>query len=85
MKNSSENPVQKEYAQLAQKYDEKWSFYVEATLQQTLKRVELQAGERLLDIGCGTGALLAALEKHYPEAIFDGIDPTEEMLDIARK
>ena len=85
LKNDHENPVQKEYAHLAQEYDDKWSFYVEATLQETLKRVDLHSGERLLDIGCGTGALLAAIERRYPDNILAGVDPTREMLDIAGK
>ncbi|HEB93972.1 MAG TPA: methyltransferase domain-containing protein [Gammaproteobacteria bacterium] len=83
LKNDHENSVQKEYAHLAQKYDDKWSFYVEATLQKTLKKIELHSGEHLLDIGCGTGALLAAIEKRYPDAVLAGVDPTQEMLDIA--
>ncbi len=83
MKKNYENPVQKEYAQLAQEYDNKWHFYVEATLQQTLKRVELHPGECLLDIGCGTGALLAAIEKGFPDVMLAGVDPTHEMLNIA--
>jgi len=85
MKNYDKNSVQKEYAQLAQKYDDKWRFYVEATLQETLKKIELHPGESLLDIGCGTGVFLESLEKKYPDAILSGVDPTQEMLDIARK
>ncbi len=83
MKNDYKDPVQKEYARLAKVYDVKWRFYVEATLKQTLKRIDLRAGECLLDVGCGTGTLLAALEKLNPETHLAGIDPTREMLDIA--
>ncbi len=85
MKNDDGYFVQKEYAQLAQVYDDKWRFYIEATLDATLKNIELQVGERLLDIGCGTGVLLAAIEERYPEAILSGIDLTHEMLEIADK
>ncbi len=85
MKSDYQNSVQKEYAQLAQEYDERWSFYVATTLRETLQRLELHAGEHVLDIGCGTGILLAALENKYPDVILAGIDPTQEMLDIAKK
>ena len=83
MKNAHKDPVQKEYARLAQTYDARWRAYVEATLEQTLKRVELHGQERLLDIGCGTGVLLAAIERRCPDAILAGVDPTQEMLEIA--
>ncbi len=85
MKNNHENPIQEEYARLAQKYDDKWCYYVEATLQETLKKVDLQPEDRLLDIGCGTGVLLKEIENRYPNTILAGIDPTQEMLDIAAK
>lgn len=85
MKGKNKHPVQKEYAQLAESYDEKWHFYVENTLKQTLKHIEPKAGDCLLDMGCGTGVLLSMLEKRYPEVFLTGIDPTQEMLDIATK
>jgi len=83
LKNGHDSPVQKEFAQVAEKYDDKWSFYVKATLQETLNRIEVYSGQRVLDIGCGTGILLETLEKKNPGIILAGVDPTQEMLDIA--
>lgn len=77
--------VEKEYAQLARVYDDKWSFYIEASLQETLKRIDVHSCQKLLDIGCGTGVLLETLRGKYPDIHLAGIDPTKEMLDIASK
>jgi ubiquinone/menaquinone biosynthesis C-methylase UbiE len=41
--------------------------------------------QKVLDVGCGTGALLYEAWDHYPQAQFYGVDPVEEMLGIARK
>ena len=70
---------------MAHDYDDKWRFYIEATLEETLKRIEVHSGQRLLDIGCGTGVLLETLEKKHPDIVLAGVDATQEMLDIAGK
>jgi ubiquinone/menaquinone biosynthesis C-methylase UbiE len=77
--------VQKEYARLAPDYDRRWSAYVEATLQATLSRLEVHSGDRVLDLGCGTGALIQHLLALAPEAKLFGLDPSEEMLNIAQQ
>ncbi len=79
------DPVLIEYAELAAQYDSRWSFYIEATVRETLSRLEIRATERLLDVGCGTGALLAALSLAAPSLEMTGVDPSPEMLGIARE
>jgi ubiquinone/menaquinone biosynthesis C-methylase UbiE len=79
------DPVQLEYARLADQYDDRWSFYINATLQATLSHLNIPPGDRLLDLGCGTGTLLEKLQKVSPEAELFGIDPTAEMLNVARQ
>jgi ubiquinone/menaquinone biosynthesis C-methylase UbiE len=79
------DPVQIEYAQLAARYDSRWSFYVNATLQATLNQLDLHPGDRVLDLGCGTGTLLESLLTVAPEAKMSGLDSVAEMLNVARQ
>jgi len=77
--------VVEEYARLAPEYDAKWSFYVEATTRETLARLSLRSTDRLLDVGCGTGALLHRLSRSHPAGLLSGVDPVPEMLAVARR
>jgi len=43
----------------------------------------IQAGERVLDVGCGTGALTVRAAQHGAHVV--GIDVNPQMLDIARQ
>jgi len=79
------HPVLEEYARLAPTYDTKWSFYVETTTRETLARLSLRSTDRLLDVGCGTGALLERLSRSHPAALLSGVDPVLEMLAVARR
>lgn len=78
------NPVLEEYARLALQYESRWSFYVRATSRETLARLRINPTDSVLDLGCGTGALLFQLSASLPEAHLAGIDPSPEMLGIAR-
>ena len=79
------HPIVEEYGRLAPHYDARWSSYVEATTRETLARLTLRPGERLLDVGCGTGALLHPLSRRHPDARLTGVDPVPEMLAVARR
>jgi ubiquinone/menaquinone biosynthesis C-methylase UbiE len=45
---------------------------------------ELSPGT-LLDVGCGTGRLLRAAARRWPEARLIGVDPAEGMVVVARR
>lgn len=83
--NDPHDRITQEYAGLADTYDTRWSFYVDATARATVARLPLCDSDRLLDIGCGTGVLLRRLSAIHPAARLTGVDPVPEMLAIARR
>ena len=78
------DPIVREYAAAAADYDRRWRFYIDATTRETLARMQLRGHERLLDVGCGTGELLARVRARHGEVRLAGIDPAPEMLAIAK-
>lgn len=50
-----------------------------------IDRMGITGSERILDAGCGTGALLMALKERYPSVSAEGLDPDEKALEIAVK
>jgi ubiquinone/menaquinone biosynthesis C-methylase UbiE len=77
--------VVEEYDRLASVYDTRWSFYNDSTARETMRRLELRPGDRVLDVGCGTGILLGAIGDAFAEARLSGIDASPEMLGVARR
>lgn len=47
------------------------------------KYVDIKDG-KIVDLGCGTGAYLLALENHYPSLIITGFDGSVPMIQIAK-
>jgi len=79
------DPLLTEYARLAPRYDTKWSWFIESSTRETLRRLTLRSTDRVLDVGCGTGDLLRQLRGSHPGARLVGVDPAPEMLDVARQ
>lgn len=47
--------------------------------------LSVQHGERVLDIGCGTGKLIYTMASQISDGNFEGIDFSETMISIAQK
>ena len=77
--------VRHKYADLASIYDARWSFYIQSTLSETIKRLNLHASDRILDIGCGTAVLLQKILAEHPSVEVVGADLCLEMVKVARE
>jgi len=52
----------------------------------TIELASIKEGERVLDVGCGTGTLaVAARRETGPTGEVHGIDPSAEMIEVARQ
>ncbi|HEX8266641.1 MAG TPA: class I SAM-dependent methyltransferase [Pyrinomonadaceae bacterium] len=49
-----------------------------------LDEMDVQAGESVLEVGCGTGRNLIVLAEKYPASRFYGLDAAEVMLETAQ-
>lgn len=53
---------------------------------QTARQAQIKAGDRVLDVGCGTGDLtLVAKQRAGPTGQVFGLDPAPEMIEVARQ
>jgi ubiquinone/menaquinone biosynthesis C-methylase UbiE len=50
-----------------------------------IAQAQLEAGERVLEIGSGTGTLLVMVKRLHPDARVTGLDPDPKALDRARR
>lgn len=50
---------------------------------QMLAELELEPFEDVLDVGCGTGAVLELLHERYPHKQLTGLDLTPKMIEVA--
>lgn len=75
----------KKYAALAKDYDIRWADYNAATIKHTLARLAVKDHMSVLDVGCGTGNMLATLAHEHPTLKLSGVEPTGPMLDLARE
>lgn len=77
--------VVRRYERLAHQYDHRWQAYTTTALERLLAMLRLSGNERVLDVGCGTGAFeQLALDRFAPLNIV-GLDLTPAMVQCARR
>ena len=52
--------------------------------QQLIRQAQVRAGQKVLDLGCGTGTLTILIKQAYPEAEVTGLDGDPQVLAIGR-
>jgi ubiquinone/menaquinone biosynthesis C-methylase UbiE len=63
----------------------RWLFHERSFKQQLIEQAIIQTGDRVLDLGCGTGTLMLMLKQRHPHARVVGVDIDERILGIARR
>src|SRR5262245_2557245 len=62
----------------------KWTMPEESLKHRLIEHANIQAGQHVLDLGCGTGTLAVMMKQAVPLAEVTGLDADEEVLSIAR-
>jgi ubiquinone/menaquinone biosynthesis C-methylase UbiE len=72
------------FHRVATRYDRHWiQWFARAIHARVLRAVD--APSAVLDIGCGTGALLGAIGARWPHARLAGVDAAPGMVEVARR
>jgi len=77
--------VAKQYDAWAHVYDLFWRRYVNQTVPVALRAAAIKPGERVIDLGCGTGELERRLTASVPDVDIVGVDLSSSMIERARR
>ena len=82
-----EDSVEKHFEHRLDHYSESEAELNEKKINPFLGFLEIafNGAERVLDVGCGSGYLLASIKKRYPKTKLFGIDLTEKLINEAKK
>lgn len=53
--------------------------------EKVLKAAQIKDGDRIIDVGCGTGTLAILAKQKYPNSTVVGVDPDAKILEIAKQ
>ncbi len=81
---SLESSIKTHYDALAAAYDGRWPLYNRCQTEWVLERLPAMSGA-VLDLGCGTGLMLASIAHKSAEAVLTGADISPSMLEQAKK
>mgnify|MGYP001563984900 CR=1 FL=1 len=85
-KTSSEKDIEKAYSRLSYVYEGFESFFERKLRNRSLELFNVKRGDKVLEIGFGTGYNLIELAEFVGEkGMVYGIDLTQEMIDISKK
>jgi ubiquinone/menaquinone biosynthesis C-methylase UbiE len=62
-----------------------WIVGGNASRRKLIQQAGIEAGSRVLEIGCGTGSIPVQIKQAYPAADVVGLDPDPRALEIARR
>ncbi len=72
-------------ADLNAKTYNKYSFLQKSYSRVILNKVNFSGNESVLDVGCGDGVITSSLLKFVPNGKVIGIDPSQQMIELAKK
>lgn len=79
-----EEIIRQQYNQMAQQYDRRWQWYLDQTLSLLQTWARINPGDRVLNVGCGTGEFERRILEQFPHQVMAGIDLSPEMVAIAQ-
>lgn len=62
----------------------KWGMHENTFKQYLVENMNLQNGQQVLDLGCGTGTLTILIKQHQPSIKVFGLDGDPQILEIAK-